>query len=105
MRPALYTAYHRIYKVGNPDAESTQTVDFTGRICEITDRLAVARPFPNVKENDLVAIMDAGAYGFTMSNQFCTRPKAAEILLDGEKGILIRKRETMDDLFVNCEVG
>lgn len=105
MRPALYNAYHRIYKVGNPDAESTQTVDFTGRICENTDRLAVARPFPNVKENDLVAIMDAGAYGFTMSNQFCTRPKAAEILLDGEKGKLIRKRETMEDLFVNCEIG
>tara|TARA_B100000745_G_C20070505_1_gene365416 strand:- start:272 stop:943 length:672 start_codon:yes stop_codon:yes gene_type:complete len=105
MRPALYNAYHRIYKVGNPDAESTQTVDFTGRICENTDRLAVARPFPNVKENDLVAIMDAGAYGFTMSHQFCTRPRPAEILLDGEKGKLIRKRETMEDLFVNCEIG
>ena len=79
--------------------------DFTGRICENTDRLAVDRSFPDVDENDLVAIMDAGAYSFTMSHQFCTRPRPAEILLDDENGKLIRKRETMEDLFVNCEVG
>ena len=74
-------------------------------IRDSTDRLAVDRSFPSVNEDDLVAIMDAGAYSFTMSHQFCTRPRAAEILLDGEKGNLIRKRETMDDLFANCNVG
>ena len=104
MRPALYGAFHRIYKVGDPEAHSTQTVDFTGRICENTDRLAIDRPFPDIVEGDLVAVMDAGAYSFTMSNQFCTRPKAAEILLDGENAKLIRKRETIYDLFDGCNV-
>ena len=102
MRPALYNAHHRIYKIGHPDAETTQTVDFTGRICENTDRLAIDREFTDIDEGDLVAIMDVGAYGFTMSHQFCTRPKAAEILLDGDKSSLIRKRESIEDLFSNC---
>ena len=102
MRPALYNAHHRIYKIGYPDAETTQTVDFTGRICENTDRLAIDREFTDIDEGDLVAIMDVGAYGFTMSHQFCTRPKAAEILLDGDKSSLIRKRESIEDLFSNC---
>ena len=104
MRPALYNAHHRIYKIGYPDAETTQIVDFTGRICENTDRLAIDREFTNIDEGDLVAIMDVGAYGFTMSHQFCTRPKAAEILLDGDKSSLIRKRESIEDLFSNCTV-
>ena len=104
MRPALYGAFHRIYKVGDPEAHTTQTVDFTGRICENTDRLAIDRLFPDIVEGDLVAVMDAGAYSFTMSHQFCTRPKAAEILLDGENAKLIRKRETIYDLFDGCNV-
>jgi len=103
MRPALYDAYHRIYKIGDPDAEIAQIVDFTGRICENTDRLAIDRPFPSISEGDLVAIMDVGAYGFSMSHQFCTRPKAAEVFLDGDKLNLIRKRETIEDIFSNCE--
>ena len=104
MRPALYNAHHRIYKIGHSEAETTQTVDFTGRICENTDRLAIDRKFTDIDEGDLVAIMDVGAYGFTMSHQFCTRPKAAEILLDGDKSTLIRERESIEDLFSKCEV-
>ena len=104
MRPALYNAHHRIYKIGHSEAETTQTVDFTGRICENTDRLAIDRKFTDIDEGDLVAIMDVGAYGFTMSHQFCTRPKVAEILLDGDKSTLIRERESIEDLFSKCEV-
>ena len=102
MRPALYNAYHRIYKVGNPQEKHSQVTDITGRICENTDRLAIDRSFPNVKVNDLIAIMDVGAYGFSMSHQFCNRPRAAEVLLDNNNGVLIRKRETIQDLFINC---
>ncbi len=102
MRPALYDAYHRIYKVGDPEAQQSTKVDITGRICENTDRLAKDRLFPDVHEGDFLAVMDAGAYGFTMSHQFCTRPRAAEILLDGEKPILIRRRETIEDIFRYC---
>ena len=102
MRPALYNAYHRIYKVGNPQEKHSQVTDITGRICENTDRLAIDRSFPNVKVNDLIAVMDVGAYGFSMSHQFCNRPRAAEVLLDNNSGILIRRRETIQDLFINC---
>ena len=102
MRPALYNAYHRIYKVGNPQEKHSQITDITGRICENTDRLAIDRSFPKVKVNDLIAVMDVGAYGFSMSHQFCNRPRAAEVLLDNNNGVLIRKRETIQDLFINC---
>ena len=102
MRPALYNAYDRIYKVGNPQEKHSQVTDITGRICENTDRLAIDRSFPKVKVNDLIAVMDVGGYGFSMSHQFCNRPRAAEVLLDNNSGILVRRRETIQDLFINC---
>lgn len=102
IRPALYNSYHKIYKIGDPDATPIQTIDFTGRICENTDRLAIDRPFPKIEEGELVAIMDAGAYGFSMSNQFCNRPRAAEVLFDGKRSSLIRKRETIENIFYKC---
>jgi len=99
----LYGAYHRICKVGQSQ-ESDLTVDITGRICENTDRLAVDRPFPEVDEGDLVAVMDAGAYGYSMAHQFNTRPRPAEVLLDDKNARLIRKREIVEDLFKGCDV-
>ena len=104
MRPALYGAYHRIYKVGEPGAKSTNIVDITGRICENTDRLAVDRPFPEVSEGDLIAIMDTGAYGYAMAHQFNTRPRPAEVLINGDQSCLIRERETIQDIFRTCDV-
>ena len=103
MRPALYGAHHRIYKIGDHGANSG-VFDFTGPICENTDRIAVKRDFPEVKEGDLIAIMDTGAYGYAMSHNFNTRPRAAEILLDGPSHHLIRRRETIEDIFENCNV-
>ena len=103
MRPALYGAYHRIYKVDNHGIDK-DTFDFTGQICENTDRIAVQRSFPEVAEGDLIAIMDTGAYGYSMSNNFNTRPRAAEVLLNNNNVKLIRKRETINDLFNLCDV-
>ena len=103
MRPALYGAYHRIYKVDNHDLDK-DTFDFTGQICENTDRIAVQRSFPEVNEGDLITIMDSGAYGYSMSNNFNTRPRAAEVLLNNDNVKLIRKRETINDLFTHCNV-
>ena len=103
MRPALYGAYHRIYKVENPGIDK-DTFDFTVQICENTDRIAVQRSFPEVAEGDLIAIMDTGAYGYSMSNNFNTRPRAAEVLLNNDNVKLIRKRETINDLFNLCDV-
>ena len=102
MRPVLYGAHHRIYKVGQLQ-ENNQTVDITGRICENTDRLAVDRPFPEIDEGELVAIMDVGAYGYSMAHQFNTRPRPAEILLDDDNVLLIRKRETIEEIFKDCD--
>ena len=102
MRPALYGAKHRIYKLGCPNPKETKIYDFTGRICENTDRIAKDLKFPKVKEGDLVLIMDVGAYGFSMSHQFCVRPKTAEVLLDNNTPKLIRSRETIEELFENC---
>ncbi|MBL7009665.1 MAG: diaminopimelate decarboxylase [Candidatus Marinimicrobia bacterium] len=103
MRPALYGAYHRMIKVGE-HGENNGSYDFTGPICENTDRIATAREFPKVTEGDLIAILDAGAYGYAMSHNFNTRPRAAEVLLDGDTHQLIRKRETIEDIFFGCNV-
>jgi len=103
MRPALYGAVHRIYKVGALMEEQNLTVDITGRICENTDRLAIDIPFPDVAEGDLIAIMDTGAYGYAMAHQFNTRPRPAEVLIDKDKPHLIRSRETVEDIFRKCD--
>ena len=101
MRPALYGAKHRMYKVGD-HGNNEITVDFTGQICENTDRIATDREFPTLSPGDLVAIMDAGAYGYSMSHNFNTRPRSAEILLDKSSFKEIRKRETIEDIFSLC---
>ncbi|MBH30975.1 MAG: diaminopimelate decarboxylase [Candidatus Marinimicrobia bacterium] len=103
LRPALYKTYHKIFKVGDPKAPHEIVADFTGGICENTDRLATDRSFPNVKEGDLVAIMDVGAYGFSMASQYNTRPRPAEVLLLNGESRLIRQREKIQDLFSHTE--
>ncbi len=104
LRPSLYSAYHRFLKVGYPDDEPAGKVDFTGRICENTDRQAIDRPFPAVEEGDLVAIMDAGAYGFAMASQYNSRPRPAEILLTNGQAKVIRRREDLADIYRNCDL-
>lgn len=103
LRPALYGTYHRILKVGDTEAPPVQTVDFTGGICENTDRLAEDRPFPEVEEGDLVAIMDSGAYGYSMATQYNTRPRPAEVLLEGDRATVVRRRESIQDIFELCD--
>ena len=103
IRPALYNAYHRIFKIGEPEAPASQTADVTGAICENTDRLAVDRELPDLNEGDLVAIMDTGAYGFVLSSPYNTRPRPAEVLLENGKPRLIRKRETIAEIFAGCD--
>jgi len=104
MRPALYGAYQRLYKIGALESEAIGKVDFTGPICENTDRLAVDRAFPPVQEGDLIALMDAGAYGYAMSHNFNGRPRAAEVLVAHDQHFLLRKRETIQDLYKNCDL-
>ena len=97
VRPALYGAYHRIGEV-TPKGREAVKVDVVGPICESSDFLAQDRLFPAMKPGEVLAIFSAGAYGFTMSSQYNSRPRAAEVIVDGEQVTLARRRETYDDL-------
>ena len=110
IRPALYGAYHFIWPVkpgegmvprGRAAAqplEGLHSADVVGPICESGDFFAKDRPLPPVKRGDLVAVFTVGAYCFVMSNNFNSRPRAAEVLVEGEAPRLIRRRETYEDL-------
>ena len=99
MRPALYDAYHDI-KAVQPRMDETQalTYEIVGPVCESGDFLGHDRTLA-LAEGDLLAIMSAGAYGMSMSSNYNTRPRAAEVMVDGEQFHLIRKRESIADLF------
>lgn len=97
LRPALYAAYHRIEPVVLGE-RATWRADVVGPVCETGDFLARDRELPRVVPGDLLAVADAGAYGFSMSSNYNLRPRAAEALVD-EAGVrLVRRRETFDDL-------
>ena len=96
MRPSLYGAHHNVINISNPK-NGDEIFDIVGPICETGDFLAKDRQI-SASEDDLLAFMDAGAYGFSMSSNYNTRPKIAEILVDQTDFKLIRQRETFDDL-------
>jgi diaminopimelate decarboxylase len=98
IRPALYQAWHDILPVvRDPKAES-RAVDVVGPVCESGDFFARDRTMPEVKEGDLVAILDAGAYGMSLSSNYNSRPRPAEVMVKGKGSRLIRRRETIRDL-------
>jgi len=97
VRPALYDSFHAIDEVikrGRPE----KNVDVVGPICESSDFFARGRMLPEVEPGELLAVFSAGAYGFTMSSNYNSRPRAAEILVDGDVAVVARKRETYEDL-------
>jgi len=96
LRPALYGAYHEIVPVVRSSAE-IEVVDVVGPVCETGDFLARGRELPILCEGDLLAILDAGAYGAVLGSNYNTRGKPAEVLLDERKTRLIRKRESFRD--------
>ena len=98
-RPALYDAWHEVVEVVKRETPA-QAYDVVGPICESGDFLARERMLA-VEEGDLLAILSAGAYGMTMSSNYNTRPRAAEIIVDGEQAHLVRARETIDALFAD----
>lgn len=99
LRPALYGAWHRIEPVDLPPGRALQRVDVVGPVCESGDFLAQDRELPTLQAGDLVAVFGAGAYGFSMASNYNSRPRAAEVLADGEVYTLIRTRETVQDLW------
>ncbi len=99
LRPTMYGSYHHIVLASQPNAKPTQTIDIAGNICESGDLFARDRPMPYIKEGSLLTILNAGAYGFSMSSQYNSRPRAAEVLVQGGRAEVIRERETFADLF------
>ncbi len=98
LRPALYDAYHAIVPVVPPRNSKMVTADVVGPICESSDFFARRRELPEVAEGDLLAVLDAGAYGMVLASNYNTRPRAAEVLVEGKRARVIRRRETVDDL-------
>jgi diaminopimelate decarboxylase len=100
IRPALYGAYHEIVPVTqNASPTSTSEVlDVVGPVCETGDFFARDRELPPVEPGDLLAILDAGAYGMVLASNYNTRPRAAEVLVSGKSAKIIRKRERVSDL-------
>ncbi len=96
-RPALYGSFHRIEEV-TPKNRKPLMVDVVGPICESSDFLARTRLLPQVEQGECLAVYSAGAYGFTMSSQYNSRRRAAEVLVDGSTVTLARKRENYEDL-------
>lgn len=96
-RPSLYGSYHAIKAVRN-GGKAEMTADVVGPICESGDFLAKDRIIPEVKTGDSLAVMSAGAYGFSMSSNYNTRPRAAEVMVRGREYFIIRHRESLKDL-------
>lgn len=98
IRPALYDAWHNIIPVHANEHAELKTYDVVGPVCETSDFLGKERALA-IAANDLLAVRSAGAYGFSMSSNYNTRPRAAEVLVDGAEMHLIRRRETIEELF------
>ena len=103
LRPALYKAKHDVWNLGKNNSQETKVWNIVGPICESSDFLARDISIP-AKEEDVLAIKSAGAYGFVMSSNYNSRPRCPEILVDEDKFKLIRKRENLDDL-VRSEIN
>jgi len=97
IRPSLYGAHHDIVPVMRSSA-GMETTDVVGPICETGDFFARDRNLPVVNEGEVLAILDAGAYGASLASNYNARGKAAEVLVDGKRARVIRRRETTRDL-------
>ncbi len=106
IRPAMYGSYHEIYNASNPEGNKIPQV-IAGNICESGDTFTrdengiVERLLPEFREEDIVCIANAGAYGYSMASFYNSRPRPAEVLVDKLGVKLIRKRDTLEDLFKN----
>ncbi|MFC1786704.1 diaminopimelate decarboxylase [Halobacteriota archaeon] len=101
VRPAMYDAYHRIVVANKAGEKSSAVYTIVGPICESGDVLARERFLPKIEKDDLIAILDVGSYGFSMSSQYNGRPRCAELLVHDGKVDIIRKEESYDDLLAN----
>ncbi len=106
IRPSFYGAYHEIIPVIGHKKGKSKKADIVGPVCESGDFLAKERLLPlSLKQEDILAVMGAGAYGFSMSSNYNSRRRAAEVLVSGKEYRVIRKRESFEDLIKNEAIG
>ena len=105
VRPTMYGSYHQVLVANKLASPEEETYDVVGPVCESGDVLAKNRRLPKIQEGDLLAILNAGAYGYSMSSQYNARPRAAEVLVKNGKCALIREREQLDDLMSGQRMG
>ncbi len=98
IRPALYEGHHEIVPLKQPASDARLLVDVVGPICESGDFFCQNRELPDFQPGDTIALMSAGAYGFAMASNYNSRPLPAEILVEGDKATVVRKRQTLEDI-------
>jgi diaminopimelate decarboxylase len=98
IRPALYQGHHEIAPLKQPDPTMRVTADVVGPICESGDFFCQNRELSDFQPGEVVALMSAGAYGFTMASNYNSRPLPAEVLVEGDSATVVRKRQTLEDL-------
>jgi diaminopimelate decarboxylase len=103
LRPALYGAYHRVAPLHRPEVYAALASDVVGPICESADVLARERSLPPLAAGERLALLEAGAYGFSMASHYNSQTRPAEVLVEGQAASLIRRRETYADLVVGEE--
>jgi diaminopimelate decarboxylase len=98
IRPTMYDSYHEVIVANRAASPATETYSIAGPICETGDILAADRLLPTIDAGDIIAVLDAGAYGFAMASQYNCRPRCAEVLVKGKEKALMRNRETTEDI-------
>ncbi|RLI31934.1 diaminopimelate decarboxylase [Candidatus Bathyarchaeota archaeon] len=105
IRPVMYNSYHHIVVANKLNYPAKEIYDIVGPLCESGDFLARGRKLPKIEEGDLLAVMDAGAYGYVMSSQYNSRPRGAEVLVMDGKHELIREAETLESLLLGQKIA
>jgi diaminopimelate decarboxylase len=104
LRPTMYGSYHHIVVANKMNEENTEEIDIAGNLCESGDLFARDRPMPKLEEGDLLAILNAGAYAYSMASQYNSRPRPAEVLVNKDQSDIIRRRENFNDLLIGQEI-
>ena len=98
IRPAMYDSWHEVLAANKADLPDTGVYTVTGPICETGDIIAADRMLPEIEAKDIIAVLDAGAYGYAMSSQYNARPRCAEVLVNNGRAELMRRAETYEDM-------
>lgn len=104
LRPTMYGSYHHIVVANKMNDKNTEEIDIAGNLCESGDLFARDRPMPTLEEGDLLAILNAGAYAYSMASQYNSRPRPAEVLVNKNQSDIIRRRENFNDLLIGQEI-